>query len=58
MYQDPYVFNPDRILLDGELHPAGKLPEIAFGYGRRYALIIDHIPGQSKSVESAPADML
>jgi hypothetical protein len=24
MYQDPYVFNPDRILLDGELHPAGK----------------------------------
>ncbi|KAJ7828101.1 cytochrome P450 [Mycena leptocephala] len=35
MYPDPYVFNPDRSLLDGELHPAGTLPEVAFGYGRR-----------------------
>ncbi|KAJ7931077.1 cytochrome P450 [Mycena leptocephala] len=35
MYPDPYVFNPDRFLLDGELHPAGTLPEVAFGYGRR-----------------------
>ncbi len=45
MYPDPYVFNPDRFLLGGELHPARKLPEVAFGYGRRYVLIIDHIAG-------------
>ncbi|KAJ7931089.1 cytochrome P450 [Mycena leptocephala] len=35
VYPDPYVFNQEQFLLDGEPNPAVKLPEVAFGYGCR-----------------------
>ncbi|KAJ7252511.1 cytochrome P450 [Mycena rebaudengoi] len=34
-YPDPYSFNPDRFLINGQLNPAVRDPEIIFGFGRR-----------------------
>ncbi|KAJ7251396.1 cytochrome P450 [Mycena rebaudengoi] len=34
-YPDPYSFNPDRFMINGQLNPAVRDPEIAFGFGRR-----------------------
>ena len=36
-YPDPYTFNPDRFLKDGQINPDVKDPEqLMFGWGRRY----------------------
>ncbi|KAJ6458411.1 cytochrome P450 [Mycena vitilis] len=36
MYPDPYLFKPERFLLEGKLNPAVRDPEtVAFGFGRR-----------------------
>ncbi|KAJ7252541.1 cytochrome P450 [Mycena rebaudengoi] len=34
-YPDPYKFNPDRFLLNGQLNPAVRDPSLVFGFGRR-----------------------
>ncbi|KAJ7251429.1 cytochrome P450, partial [Mycena rebaudengoi] len=34
-YLDPYKFNPDRFLLNGQLNPAVRDPNLIFGFGRR-----------------------
>jgi len=35
-YKDPFVYNPDRFLKDGEIDPTVRDPKVAtFGYGRR-----------------------
>ncbi|KAJ7251368.1 cytochrome P450 [Mycena rebaudengoi] len=34
-YPDPYKFNPDRFLLNGQLNPAVRDPNLVFGFGRR-----------------------
>ncbi|KAJ7262470.1 cytochrome P450 [Mycena rebaudengoi] len=34
-YPDPYKFNPDRFLLNGQLNPAVRYPSLVFGFGRR-----------------------
>ncbi|KZP21392.1 cytochrome P450 [Athelia psychrophila] len=35
MYPDPFTFNPDRFMKDGNLDPLVRDPEAPFGYGRR-----------------------
>ncbi|KAJ7153311.1 cytochrome P450 [Mycena filopes] len=40
VYPNPYVFNPERFLLDGKPNPQVPDPEAAFGFGRR------HCPGR------------
>ncbi|KAJ7839988.1 cytochrome P450 [Mycena olivaceomarginata] len=34
-YPDPYMFKPERFLLDGKLNPSAPRPDAAFGFGRR-----------------------
>jgi cytochrome P450 len=35
-YKDPFVYNPDRFLKNGELDPSVRDPSVAsFGFGRR-----------------------
>ncbi|KAJ7242999.1 cytochrome P450, partial [Mycena rebaudengoi] len=34
-YPDPFKFNPDRFLLNGQLNPAVRDPSLVFGFGRR-----------------------
>ncbi|KAJ7251337.1 cytochrome P450 [Mycena rebaudengoi] len=34
-YPDPYKFNPDRFLLNGQLNPDVRDPNAVFGFGRR-----------------------
>ncbi|KAK7041998.1 cytochrome P450, partial [Favolaschia claudopus] len=34
-YPDPFAFKPERFLLDGQLNKGAKLPDAAFGFGRR-----------------------
>jgi hypothetical protein len=41
MYPDPFAFKPERFLLNGKLNPAVKAPDVAFGFGRRYARIYE-----------------
>ncbi|KAJ6570091.1 cytochrome P450 [Mycena vulgaris] len=35
VYPDPHLFKPERFLIDGQLNPAIRDPEAAFGFGRR-----------------------
>ncbi|KAJ7018180.1 cytochrome P450 [Mycena alexandri] len=35
MYPEPYAFKPERFLLNGQINPAVKNPDVAFGFGRR-----------------------
>ncbi|KAK7018237.1 cytochrome P450 [Favolaschia claudopus] len=35
VYPNPHTFKPERFLLDGKLNPAVRVPDIAFGFGRR-----------------------
>ncbi|KAJ7607912.1 cytochrome P450 [Roridomyces roridus] len=35
VYPDPYIFNPERFLLDGKLNSSVQWPDAAFGFGRR-----------------------
>lgn len=36
MYSDPYVFNPEHFVKDGQIDPDVQDPQLAaFGYGRR-----------------------